>query len=228
MTKSLSKTAAIVAFSFFSTACIAQEISDFDEKVRQTLLRNPHIIVEVFQLLEAEKKRDARTADLSLISKYEDQLFGTGQDTPVLVEFFDYACGYCKKVYQEVAQLKEQQKDVTVIQFQLPILGQASHDLASMMLGLRNIEGQGAYTEGHEYLMKAKGAALEGFKVWVSEKGYNLPAIEAAALSDAVTAEIQATYELARGLKIEGTPAFVTRQKIIRGYASAETLAGAV
>ena len=58
-------------------------------------------------------------------------------DGPVtIVEFFDYACGYCKKVHATVDQLLAEDKKVRLIFKEYPILGQASLEMSQVAVAV--------------------------------------------------------------------------------------------
>ncbi|MEX0304444.1 MAG: DsbA family protein, partial [Leisingera sp.] len=85
-----------------------QTDAEFDQRVRDVLLRNPDIILEVFALLEAKEEAAKAVKDQELIAKVADELFeGLDPEKPILVEFQDYNCGYCRRAHPVVASLKD-------------------------------------------------------------------------------------------------------------------------
>ena len=89
---------------------------EFDQRVRDALLRNPDIILEVFALLEAKEEAAKAVKDQELIANVAVELFeGLDPAKPILVEFQDYNCGYCRRAHPVVASLKETMPDLQLL-----------------------------------------------------------------------------------------------------------------
>lgn len=191
----------------------------FDEKVRSTLLRNPHVLVEVFELLENEQKTLAVLEDQRLINQKASILFdGVKQEDPVIVEFFDYNCAYCRQAHIELKAIRSANSELPIVQFHLPILGQNSLLLSKKMIAVREIYGTDAYQELHTRIMEDDGRLKARFDEELVSLGYDLANISGIAGGEEVAREIRLAQTLARDLGISGTPAFVTREKIFRGF----------
>lgn len=207
----------------------ADEEAAFDQQVRDALLRNPSIILEVFALLEAEEAADAVAADDTLIAEFGERLFdGAPDDAPVLVEFFDYNCGYCKRGAGEVDQAAADLDGLQLLHMQFPILGDGSVALARSMLGLRKVHGDDAYFRVHHELMADDGRMKANFNAYLEQSGFDVAQINDVAQSENVTVQLSEAQQLALALSISGTPAYVTRSRILRGYVEASTLTDAI
>ena len=44
----------------------------------------------------------------------------------VIYEFFDYNCGFCKKVFSDLMELISEDNEIEVVFIELPVLGQSS------------------------------------------------------------------------------------------------------
>ena len=208
---------------------IAQNDPVFAARVRQVLLDHPEILLEVMDLLEQGNDAALRPADTDLIAAYADRLFGTEDESaPVLVEFFDYRCGYCRMAAPEVAALRAANPGLRVVLRQYPILGDESRFLAEVVLGVREVYGEESYLGLHDTLIADTGEILSDLPGYLERLGYELDAIETAAQSEAVQEDLAESFALARGLQIAGTPAFVTRTAILRSYADRAELTAAL
>lgn len=201
--------------------------------VRDYLLREPEIIYEALQELqrreaaaEAERRKAALTAR-------KDELFhsagspvgGNPEGDVTLVEFFDYRCGYCRRVVGALRALVEQDEDLRVVFKEFPILGEDSVRAARAALAA---ERQGLYMPLHFALMAADDLSMEGIMQAAAGVGLDTQQLAVDMESPEIQAEIAATYELARDLGIEGTPAFVIDDELIPGAVSQERLAALV
>lgn len=201
----------------------------FTARVRQVLLDHPEILLEVLDRLEQGNEAALRPSDTDLIAAHADRLFGAEDGSaPVLVEFFDYRCGYCRMAEAEVSALRASMPELRVVLRQYPILGEDSRFLAEAVLAVREVYGEAAYLAVHDALIGDAGeigADLDGF---LRDLGYDLDAIAAAARTPAVQENLAESFALARGLQIAGTPGFVTRTAILRGFADQAELATAL
>lgn len=203
--------------------------TDFDLQVRKTLLRHPEIILEVFDLLDKRQAEAQKSGDMALIIPLADRLFaGVEADTPVLVEFLDYRCGYCAKVEAEVLALRQAHPEIVVREVMFPILGEDSMTMAGQMLALKAIYGQEAFRKVQDELFAGNRDARADLGGYLEGEGFDIDKIETEASSDTTTAIIAQSFALARQLNVTGTPGFVTRTRIIRGFADADALAQAV
>ena len=225
----LAASAAALLFTSSAADTIAENDQVFAVRVRQVLLDHPEILLEVMDLLEQGNDAALLPTDTDLIAANADRLFGAEDGSaPILVEFFDYRCGYCRMAAPEVAALRAANPGLRVVLRQYPILGDESRFLAEVVLGVREVYGEEAYLSLHETLMGDTGEILADLLGYLLELGYDLDAIEAAAQSAAVQEDLSESFALARGLQIAGTPAFVTRTAILRGYADRAELTAAL
>ena len=209
----------------FPISAHAQQLSDFDKQVRETLLAHPSIILEVFDKLEKQEKAVEREANIGKISKNEKALFGDlDPSVPVLVEFLDYRCGFCRRNHAAVLEFKDRNPNAVIIEKQFPILGQESILLAQTALAVRMAYGDDAYQTVHNALLAGDRdieASLDGF---LESMGLDLVRINELRNSDAVHNEISAVNGLARRLGINATPSFVTRTDLRIGGADIHAL----
>ena len=200
-------------------------LSEFDQAVAQTLLDHPEILLAVFQKLQEQEEAEQSAADEALIEQHYDDLFGAlANHKPVLVEFVDYACGYCKAAFEAVQTLKETEPELIVKTIQFPILGEGSTLAAAAALVIER-----SFTDHldlfHETLMRLKAPLSERTIRTVLDE-LNLPAqiILSAARAPDIQNRITQNRTLAARLQISGTPGFVGRSRILRGMADAQTL----
>jgi protein-disulfide isomerase len=141
----------------------------------------------------------------------------------VLVEFYDYSCGYCKKVFPSVAKLIEEDKNLKVVFKEFPILGPNSVITAKAALAA-NIIAPEKYLEVHEKLMNSRITSKENLIDIVSSLGIDKDKLSSEMESDKVQKIIDDNKDLARDLGISGTPAFVIGDEFVPGAVSFEQM----
>jgi len=222
----------IAAFSVFVgftvPASSAEDLPDLtreqiEQIVREYLIDNPTVVVEALQAYERQvADEQARTADQAMSDMAID-LYGD-PNTPetgnpdgdvVIVEFFDYRCGYCRRSAPDVFAVVRDDPNVRFIYKEFPILGPGSELAAKAALASRN---QGLYQSFHEALMTADIDFSEESIMSVAELvGLDVDQLKVDMEGPEVAAHIEKTYELARALGIRGTPAFIVGDELIPG-----------
>lgn len=211
-----------VAAMLSGSPLTAQE--DFDQRVMETILNNPEIVLLAIQKLEAERERAKAEVEKEQIDQVRKELFGDNPEIQ-LVEFFDYRCGYCAQSASHMQALHhELAKRVRLIEF--PILGQKSNDIAKVSIAVRYVEGDAAYRRFHYAVFDAAGRVddTETALRLVESLGLDAEAIRVVAQSNHVAAEILRNQRLASTLGIRGTPTFVGHDQIYDGLLNPEEL----
>ena len=76
----------------------------------------------------------------------------------IIIEFFDYKCGFCIKMHPELVELANTRDDTRVIFLQLPILSETSVKLAKLVLAAK-YQGKGFAI--HHALLTQKGSLTD-------------------------------------------------------------------
>jgi len=208
--------------------------AEIGQIVRDYLLANPEILLEMSQTLEAKQKdAEAKQREAAMASS-ADQLFrsphdhvaGNPEGDVTIVEFFDYNCGWCKKGFSEVVSLIEKDKNLRVVLKEFPIFGGDSDYAARAAVAARN---QGKYWELHSALFSHEGKVTKEFVDEAAKAvGLDLAKLKADMDSQEVTDIIGANQALAQSLAINGTPAFIIDTNVTPGYLPAPDLLAAV
>ena len=108
-----------------------------EEIVKDYLIANPEVFLEVQQSLEAKMEQIQAERIKAAIAQNARDIYHSA-DAPVagnpkgditVVEFFDYNCGYCKRGFPELAKLIDKDPKVRVVLKELPILSKGSKKL---------------------------------------------------------------------------------------------------
>jgi protein-disulfide isomerase len=191
--------------------------------VKDYLIQNPEIFLEVQSALEAKMAKDEADRTKAMVAEHAKEIYrapnapvaGNPDGDITVVEFFDYNCGYCKRGFSEIAKLVEQDKNVRVVFKEFPILRDESEQAARVALAARM---QGKYWEVHRDMISAKGLVNEAVALKVAEAhGLDMAKLKVDMASPEVKAELDRVKELARKLSINGTPHFLVGDRAIGG-----------
>ena len=203
------------------------ERTAFGAAVRSYLLENPNVLMEAIGVLEQQREADGAARDLAMLRDNAAQIFADPADWAggnlagdiTVVEFVDYRCGYCRKAHDEVAQLVALDGNVRLVLKEFPILGEESLTSSRFAIAVRRLAGDDAYKQAHDALIALRGpvdaAALGAL---AAELGLDITAVAKEMESPAVADIIRANHELASLLEINGTPTFVIKETMVRGY----------
>lgn len=212
-------------------AMTPEERAAFGAEVKAYLLENPEVLVEAMGILQA-REYDAETArDAEIIVANSDALFaspgdwvgGNPEGDITLVEFMDYRCSYCRKAHDEVQALVEGDGNIRYIIKEFPILGPESLVPSQFAIAVRMLHGDDAYKAAHDALMKLRGEpTIETLERLAADLGHDPQPLMAKMQTEEVKAIITANHELADVMAISGTPAFVLKNTLLRGYVPLE------
>ncbi|PKQ11943.1 MAG: disulfide bond formation protein DsbA [Alphaproteobacteria bacterium HGW-Alphaproteobacteria-1] len=196
-------------------------------EIRAYLLENPEVIMEAVAVLEERQAAGEAAADVELVRANADALFhapgdwvgGNPEGDITLVEFMDYRCSFCRRAHGEVAGLLAADGNIRFVLKEFPILGEESVAASRFAIATKRVAGDEAYKSVHDALMSYTGAMnAAGFTRLADALGLDANAIVAEMEADAVTEIIAANHALAQRLRVNGTPAFVMDEHMLRGY----------
>jgi protein-disulfide isomerase len=198
--------------------------------IHDYILAHPEVLI---QSLRASKEREQeRLAALSksIIASFKKELV-EDPDAPVmgnpagdvtLIEFFDYRCPYCRQVEPFLQSLMKDDPGVRIVQKEFPILGPASVYAARVALAAQK---QGKHKQFHDALMAKRSNLDEATVLSVaSEVGLDVDRIKADINDPGVEREIRRNEEIAKALRVSGTPAFIIGTELVPGATNLDTL----
>ncbi len=198
----------------------------FRDMVRQTLVEQPEIILEVFEKLEAQQAAARTATDRDLVEDLAPQLFeGLDPGKPILVGFQDYNCGYCRHAQAAVREVKSRLPDLQMVILETPVLGEASKFAANAALAVKHLEGQAAYAAVSDALMSLdEPANPDNVRRVILRLGFDAQKIAGAVENGVADRDLQRAARLARAIGATGTPVFAGPGGIVRGAGSATAL----
>lgn len=188
----------------------AMDRAKVEEILHDYLFEHPEIIPQALQVLE-DRERNNSVAQLrtALETPFEGAWIGNPDGDVVVVEFFDYACTYCRRSVADIERLVAEDPNVKVVFREFPILSPISADAARMSLQAART---GHYAQYHHDVFSA-GHVDKGVIKAAASKGKLVLPKDLAPLN----AELSANHRMAREIGIDGTPAFIVGGQFVSG-----------
>ena len=194
--------------------------------VREALLERPEILSEAAEKLKSsDAEKQLAQVSPQALKPFPGAVIGNPNGKHVLVEFMDYACGYCRASEEDVAKLVANDPQAQVILRQLPILTPESTDAAKMALAAAK---QGKFAAFHKAMYAAGRPNAQTIASAAQAAGIDMAAAQKVIADPATQAEIETNLALARHLGLGGTPSWIANGKILGGAVGYDTLAAAV
>ncbi len=193
-----------------------------DQVVRKAMLENPTILVETADALRENQFAPVLAANrAALETPFGSSWQGARNGDVTLVEFYDYACGYCKASLPVVARLVKEDPKLRVVYRDFPILGPESELAARMALGASKA---GRFMAFHDALYEAGRPSQATLAKAAAAAG--VPA--AVPSSPEIDGELRNNFPLAQQLGATGTPLFIVGDKVLNGAVGYDALKEAI
>lgn len=194
--------------------------------VREYVINNPEILPLAMENLR--KQEDAKQlagirADVE--KPFPGAILGNPNGKIVVVEFADYACGYCKKSVADIDALIAENPEIKVVMREMPILSPQSADAAKMALAAGE---QGKYPAFHKAMYEIGRPDPQTIEAAAKAAGLDLERARKFVADPRLDAEIDRNMGFARQLGFQGTPSWVIGGRLLSGAVGKETLAQAI
>ena len=201
---------------------------EIESIIRDYLLKNPSIIKEALQALEAKEAAAAAEAKQKALAENREALLqgasGTTLGNPkgdvTITVFLDYQCGYCRRLEPVLQALMKQDSGVRIVMKDLPILGPESVLAARVALAAR-VKGQ--YADFFHAFLTAEELNTKSIDAIAARFGWTDASAKVAENKE-VDQLLEDNYALANRLSLSGTPAIVIGDRLLAGAANLETL----
>lgn len=201
---------------------------ELEQQVLQIIRDNPEVVLEVVELAAKERQeqsiREARQGFLAQMIADPSSVIGNSPTTGspeqkiVLLEFSDFQCPFCARAHQTVKQFMEKHGDsVTLAYKHLPLT--SIHPQALPAAKAAWAAGrQGKFWEYHNALFEQQ--AMLGEELYnkiARDLDLNVEKFNSDRQSDAAIEALQEDIQVARSLRINGTPFFLLNGEALSG-----------
>lgn len=190
--------------------------------VREGMLADPQILVDAADALRDRQYAPVLDANrAALETPFGTSWKGAKDADVVLVEFFDYACSYCRASLPHIERLLSEDKRLRVVYREFPILGPESVTAARLSL---TASKAGRFQRYHDTLFAAGRPGPETIAEAANAAGIQ-PKVQE---DPQIEAELRRNYQLAGQLGATGTPMFVVGDRVLNGAVGYDALKAAI
>lgn len=200
--------------------------------VREYILAHPDVILDSLRAYEAARRAEEEKGAAAALAASRDAIerdpaapvAGNPNGNVTVVEFFDYQCGFCKRVLPVMQELLKTDLNVRYVFKEYPILGPESVTAAKAAIAVWQT-AQDKYLAFHSALMQSRGGLSEE-KILETAKGVGLDVgkLRTAMAEPAIEERIQRNLEIGRTINVNGTPAFLIGGRLVPGALDLETM----
>ena len=200
--------------------------------IRQYIYDHPEVIIDAIQRLQSRQKAEEQTRVISAIKENKENLesdpeapvIGNPNANITVVEFFDYRCGYCKRVFTNMVSILRENPNVRFVLKEFPILGAESLVASRASLAVWRTH-KDKYQAFHAALLEARGGMPKAKILSIAEKlGINKNQLKKDMNDPAIDRILNKNRHLGQALNINGTPAFIFGDKLIPGALDLDTM----
>lgn len=218
------------------------QTKQIEEVVHDYLLNNPQVIIESMQSLQKQETQKYIVEIKSQIPKHIKELsdakapgretIGSNKPDIIIAEFFSYQCPNCRMMPPVIEKLISEHKNLQVMLIGWSFEGNDDIYAAKVDLAAQK---QGKYYDLYTALMKEPGVLTqESIEKVAKSIGLDMDKLHTDMNDSAIDKSLKSNFDLAKDLKLVGTPTFIITNKtfskfsVIFGRASAQDLQKAI
>ena len=179
------------------------------------------IILVTFGLSQANFAEDQSSLAKFVIRNYDMlEVPNVGSNDPkyVIVEFFDYRCGYCGKQAYDYAKLLELRNNVQIIYLEFPIFGGISETASKLAMNVWEQKPDLYFQIHNEFMKLGPKMKKDNLIKLLDKNGFDGERMFSQAESEEKNPIIDSNIKIAKNLGLRGTPASIINDTIIPGY----------
>ena len=191
------------------------------------LNQNPQIVADALQAYENQRREAEEKAQAERLAKYADEIsseanvpFIGPKDAKVTVtEFFDFSCGYCKRLSPEIEKIIADNADVKFVFKPVAFVTPTSNYQARAGFAAFN---QGKFLEYYKAVMEGNAGSEELVDEMAKNAGVDVEKYKADVTSDDTKKKLDEVTAFAQKIGVNGVPAVFINGKQVNGRSAAE------
>ena len=186
------------------------------EVIERYIKDNPEVLRDALLELAAREEKSKIKAGIKKVQIDDgDPIIGNENGNVIVYEFTDYNCGYCKRMFAPIQEMLANNNDIRMVIKEFPILSQSS--LTAARAGIA-AQKQGKFLSFHREMMTYRGQVSNASIMTAADNSkLDFDQLQQDMDSSAATAIIDRTRTAAAALNLNGTPAFIIGETVIRG-----------
>ena len=206
--------------------------SQLEQIIKDYIIKHPEVIVQTLVISEQQQKQNTETMVKQGIQTHQDELYndkhspvaGNPKGDVTIVEFFDYNCGFCKKISPTLAELIKEDKNVRVIFKEYPILSPESEVAAKAAIAFYQLKPE-KYLDYHLAIMAHQGVPdMALLNELAAKHGVTGNQLKNMMEDKIVEKQLESVRNLGNALYIEGTPSTVIGEELVVGPIALEAM----
>lgn len=217
----------LIAFAYFaylfglrsSTAPSANK--SVDAAIANYIKENPKAIIDSVNAFYEKQQRQQEPNEgavkkvlSELLADKTNLVLGNPKGNFIIVEFFDYQCGYCKMMNKKLPEAIKKSDNIRWVLMPSPIFGEASETIARYAIASAK---QGKLDKFHNALEAQKDMSENALKELAKKLGMDADKLKKDADSQEVKDKLAKIHEYASKLNVRGVPMFIINGKIQGG-----------
>jgi protein-disulfide isomerase len=209
-----------------ASAIAANDRAAIEKVVHDYILAHPEILPQAMENLQrSESARQLSGVRGDVEKAFPGVVLGNPQGSVTLVEFTDFACGFCRQSVGDVTALIAANPDLRIVIRELPILSPESAAAARMALAAGE---QGKYAAFHHAMFAAGRPDAASIDAAAQAAGLDMARARRVAADPRIEAELARNMDLARKLGFNGTPSWIAGNELLSGAVGKDRLAEAI
>ncbi len=201
---------------------VAPAVHNINASIESYLKSNPTIIRETLELAARKEQEEAEKRVLESYKANIDELHNTDnllyvgpKDAKItIVEFFDFNCGYCKRLAPALLKAIKNNPDVRVVFKPVGFLGETSETAAKAILAAAE---KGKFFEIYEGLLTYNGRITnEVIDEQIKKAGLNVDEIKELMKTTSIDKKFEDVAALSRKVEVRGVPTMIINGSPLR------------
>ena len=204
---------------------IDEDVDRIKDVVIDTINSNPQVIIDSIKT-HHKKQIEGKQEELSGFIRSKSSEIQNNPNDPstgdknapiVVVGFFDYSCGYCKKMAEVQSAISKAYPNVRFVFKELPILGERSVYASRAALAVNMIDSS-KYVEFHDRLMSLPSLTPSGIKGIAEDMNIDPKQLRDKMNDPQIDRTLQDNSDLANSLSIRGTPSYIINDQLFQSF----------
>lgn len=206
--------------------------TEIEKIIGEYLKSNPDVVIDAIRAFQARQQAQQQNQGRAQVASLRHELerdptspvVGNPDGDVTIVEFFDYRCTFCKRVFPSIQSLLKSDKNIRYVMKEFPILSPGSELAARAALVVWKYNKE-KYFDFHSDLMESHGGLTENKVLRMAAKrGLDVERIRREMKSQDINQALKGNFNLAQQLGIRGTPGFVIAGTLVPGAIDLKTL----